>query len=199
MVDCRRSSFGYNWENVNELSSDGELAVCSGIVFIGVWLVGGKAEFFGSDGIEVFLGVFVAVGILCGQELMYWRTELGSGIWRVRLVEIGERGGLFRILEVSCTLVWVVSDSSPESLVGELVSKNGKFCEVDCGWVVMIFCGWVVFTDFEVLVYYLASLLLYQETMEQMGYGLRMRNPVCLYLNLDKQYIQVVIGMNGLN
>ena len=38
--------------------------------------------------------------------------------------------------------------------------------------------------EFEVLVYYWASLLLYQENMEQMGYGLRMRNPVCVYLNL---------------
>ena len=44
------------------------------------------------------------------------------------MVGIGERGGLFRILEVSCTLFWVVSDSSQESLVGEFVFINGKFC-----------------------------------------------------------------------
>ena len=31
-----------------------------------------------------------------------------------------------------------------------------------------------------------------------MGYGLRMRNPVCLYLNLSMQYIQVMFGMIGL-
>ena len=53
---------------MNELSSDGELTICSGIVFIGVLLVDGRARFFGNVGIEVFLGVFVAVGILCGQE-----------------------------------------------------------------------------------------------------------------------------------
>ena len=31
------------------------------------------------------------------------------------------------------------------------------------------------------------------------GNDLRMRNPVCLYLNLDMQYIQVVFGVNELN
>ena len=50
--------------------------------------------------------------------------------------------------------------------------------------------------EFEVLVYYWALLLLYQENMEQVGYGLRMRNPVCLYLNLDMRYLQVRFGMN---
>ena len=48
VLDFRRSSFGYNWDNVNELISDGELVVFSGIVLIGVWLV---------DGIGVFLVV----------------------------------------------------------------------------------------------------------------------------------------------
>ena len=33
-----------------------------------------------SLGKGVFLFVFVAVGTLCGQEFMYCRTELGSGI-----------------------------------------------------------------------------------------------------------------------
>ena len=46
---------------------------------------------------------------------------------------IGGRGGLSRIFEVSCTVIWVVSGSSQESLVGEFVSKNGKICGVDCG------------------------------------------------------------------
>ena len=70
MLACRQSnsSLGYTLENVNELSSDGELTICSGTVFIGVLLVDGRARFFGSVGIEVVLGVFVAVGILCGQE-----------------------------------------------------------------------------------------------------------------------------------
>ena len=36
-----------------------------------VLVVYGNAEFFGSVGIEIFLGVFVAVGILCGQELIF--------------------------------------------------------------------------------------------------------------------------------
>ena len=80
VVDFRRSNFGYNCENVNEVNSDGELVLFSGIVFIGIWLVEGRTEFFGNFGKEVFLNVFVAVGILCGQELIYWRTELGSGI-----------------------------------------------------------------------------------------------------------------------
>ena len=57
MVYCRHSILGYNWKKVNELSSDGELAVCSGIVFIGVWLVDGGTEFLGNVGIEVFLNV----------------------------------------------------------------------------------------------------------------------------------------------
>ena len=105
-------------------------------------------EFFGNIGIEDFLGVFVAVGILWEQELMYWRTELGSGIWRVRVVGNVGIGGLFRVLEVSCALVWAVSDSSQESLVvGEFVSKNGEFCWVYCDWVVKVYCGWGVITD----------------------------------------------------
>ena len=37
--------------------------------------------------------------------------------------------GLFRILEVSCALFWVVSGSSQESLVGEFVSKMVSFVE----------------------------------------------------------------------
>ena len=53
--------------------------------------------------------------------------------------------------------------------------------------------------EFEVWVFYWALLLLYQEIMEQMGYDLRMRIPVCLYLNLDMRYIQVIFGMNELN
>ena len=61
-----------------------------------------------------FLIVFVAVGVLCEQELVYWRTESG-------------RGGLFMILEVSCT--YEVNYSSQESLTGEFVSENGKFCD----------------------------------------------------------------------
>ena len=149
MVDCKRSSLGYNWEKVNEHCSDGKLAVCSGRVFIGVWLVDGKAEFFGSVDIEVFLGVFVAVGIICGQELIYWRTELGSGICRIRVVGIGGRGVFLGYLKylVQYFGLWVIHHK--ESLVGELASKNGKNCEGDCGWVVMIFCGclWVVVTD----------------------------------------------------
>ena len=72
--------FGYNCENVNELNSDGELVLLSGIVFKGVWLVEDRPGIFGNFGKEVFLNVFVAVGILCGHELIYWRTELGSGI-----------------------------------------------------------------------------------------------------------------------
>ena len=31
-----------------------------------------------------------------------------------------------------------------------------------------------------------------------MGYDLKMRSPVCLYLNLDMRYIQVMFGMNEL-
>ena len=42
-------------------------------------------------------------------------------------VAIGGRGGVFMMLEVSCTLE--VSDSSHESLEGEFVSKNGKVCD----------------------------------------------------------------------
>ena len=53
--------------------------------------------------------------------------------------------------------------------------------------------------EFEVWVYYWALLMLYQENMELMGYDLRMRNPVRLYLNLDLRYIQVMFGMNELN
>ena len=151
VVDFRRSSFGYNWENVKELnsdgvSSDGERAIYSGTVLIGVWLDDGGAEFFGNVGRVVFLSDFVAVGILVGQGLIYWRTEVGSGIWSVRVVGIGWRGGLFNILEGSCIVLWVASDSSPESLVGELVSTNFMFCGMACGWVVIIFCGWVVMT-----------------------------------------------------
>ena len=42
---------------MNELSSDGEVTICSGIVFIGVLLVDGRARFFSNNDIEVFLGV----------------------------------------------------------------------------------------------------------------------------------------------
>ena len=37
-------------------------------------------ELLGNFGILNFLGDFVAVGILCGQVLIYLRTELGSGM-----------------------------------------------------------------------------------------------------------------------
>ena len=127
MLDFRRSSFGHNCENVNEFISDGELVVCSGIVLIGVSLVDGIGVFFGNVGLGVFLIVFVAVSILCEQELIYCRTVSGSGICKVRVVRIGGRGGLFMILDVSCTLE--VSDLSQESLAGEFVSRNGKFCD----------------------------------------------------------------------
>ena len=137
MIDSRRSNLGYNWENINELISDGEIVVCSGFVLIGVWLVDGIGVFFGNNGMGFFLTVFVAVGILCEQELMYWRTESGSGIWRVRVVGIGGRGGLFMILDVSCTLE--VGDSSQESLTVEFVSKNV------CDWVVVVVvCVWII-------------------------------------------------------
>ena len=204
VVDFRRSIFGYNCENVKELSSDGvssdgERAIYSGTVLIWVWLDDGGAEFFGSVGIEVFLSVFVAVGILCGQGGISWRTKLGSGIWRVRVVGIGWRRGLFKLLEVSCTVLWAVSDSSQESLLGEVFPEMVNFVK----WLVvelLCICGWVVITDwFEVLVFHRVSLLLYQENMVQMGYGFRIWNPVCLYLILNLRDIQVVFGMNGLN
>ena len=38
-----------------------------------------------------------------------------------------------------------------------------------------------------------------QEIMEQMGYDLRIGNPVCPYLNLDMQNNQVMFGVNELN
>ena len=77
---------------MNELSSDGEGVGCSCDFFagdfnegsgknvIGVLLYDGKLRFCGTVGKGVFLFVFVAVGTLCGQEFMYCRTELGSGI-----------------------------------------------------------------------------------------------------------------------
>ena len=77
---------------MNELSSDGEGVGCccdffagvfnegSGKNVIGVLLDDGKLRFCGNVGNRVFLFVFVAVGTLCGQEFMYCRTELGSGI-----------------------------------------------------------------------------------------------------------------------
>ena len=77
---------------MNELSSVGEgVGYCcdfftgdfiegSGKNVIGVLLDDGKLMFCGNVGKGVFLFVFVAVGILCGQEFMYCRTELGSGI-----------------------------------------------------------------------------------------------------------------------
>ena len=52
----------------------------SGKNVIGVLLDDGKLGFCGNVGKGVFLFVFVAVGILCGQEFMYCNTELGSGI-----------------------------------------------------------------------------------------------------------------------
>ena len=52
--------------------------------------------------------------------------------------------------------------------------------------------------EFEVWVFYWALLLLYQENMEQMVYDFRMTNPVCLYMDLDMRYIQVMFEMNGL-
>ena len=85
----------------------------------------------GNVGKGVFLFVLVAVGTLCGQEFIYCRTELGSGIRTERVVVIGGRGGLFKIFEVSC-VVGVVSVSSLESVTGELVSENTKFCEIGC-------------------------------------------------------------------
>ena len=77
---------------MNELSSDGEGVGCccdffagdfnegSGKNVIGVLLDDGKSRFCGIVGKGVFLFVFVAVGTLCGQEFIYCRTELGSGI-----------------------------------------------------------------------------------------------------------------------
>ena len=87
--------------------------------------------FCGNVGKGVFLFVLVAVGTLCGQEFMYCRTELGSGVLTERVVVIGGRGGLFKILEVSCVL-GVISVSSLESESGELVSGNTKFREMGC-------------------------------------------------------------------
>ena len=49
-------------------------------IVIGILLDDGKSRFCGNVGKGVFLFVFVAVGTLCGQEFMYCRTELGSGI-----------------------------------------------------------------------------------------------------------------------
>ena len=51
----------------------------SGKNVIGVQLDDGRLRFCGNVG-RVFLFVFVAVGILCGQEFIYCKTELGSGI-----------------------------------------------------------------------------------------------------------------------
>ena len=75
---------------MNELNSGGEGVGCCCVFFagdfnegscknvIGVLLDDGKSRFCVGKG--VFLFVFVAVGTLCGQEFMYCRTELGSGI-----------------------------------------------------------------------------------------------------------------------
>ena len=52
----------------------------SGKNVIGVLLDDGKLEFCVTVGKGVFLFVFVAVDILCGQVFMYCNTELGSGI-----------------------------------------------------------------------------------------------------------------------
>ena len=52
----------------------------SGKNVIGILLDDGKSRFCGNVGKEFFFFVFVAVGTLCGQEFMYCRTELGSGI-----------------------------------------------------------------------------------------------------------------------
>ena len=65
-----------------------------------------------------------------------------------------------------------------------------------CYFVIELF---LLMLGVEVWVYYWALPLLYQENKEQMGYDLRMRNPVCLYLNLDMRYIQVMFGKNRLN
>ena len=77
---------------MKELSSDGEGVgyYCnffvgdfnegSGKNVIGILLDDGKSRFCGNVGKGVFLFVFVAVGTLRGQEFMYCRTELGSGI-----------------------------------------------------------------------------------------------------------------------
>ena len=77
---------------MNELSSLGEgVGYCcgfsvgdfnegSGRNVIGVLLDDGKLEFCINVGKGVFLFVFVAVDILCGQVFMYCNTELGSGI-----------------------------------------------------------------------------------------------------------------------
>ena len=77
---------------MNKLSSDGEGVGCccdfftgdfnegSGKNVIGILLDDGKLRFSGNVGKGVFLFVFVAVGTLCGQEFVYCRTELGSGI-----------------------------------------------------------------------------------------------------------------------
>ena len=51
-------------------------------------------------------------------------NSTGGRNWRKR--------GLFRILEVSCTVFCVVFDSSQESLVGEPVSKNNTLW--NCLW-----------------------------------------------------------------
>ena len=77
---------------MNELSSLGEgvgyccgFSTCdfnegSGRNVIGMLLDDGKLGFCDNVGKGVFLFVFVAVGILCGQVFMYCNTELGSGI-----------------------------------------------------------------------------------------------------------------------
>ena len=77
---------------MNELRSDGEGVGCCYVFFvgdfnegfgkndIGVLLDDGKSRFCGNVGKGIFLFVFVAVGTLSGQEFMYCRTELGSGI-----------------------------------------------------------------------------------------------------------------------
>ena len=52
---------------------------------------------------------------------------------------------------------------------------------------------------FEVLVYYFVSLLSLLNLMERMGSDLRMKSPVCLYLNLNMRHILVIVEMNRLN
>ena len=128
---------------MKELSSDGEgVGYCchffvgdfnegSGKNVIGILLDDGKSRFCGNVGKGVFLFVFVAVGTLCGQELMYCRTELGSGILIERVVVIGGRGGLFKVSEVSCVF-GIVGVSSLGSESGEFVSKNVRFREIRC-------------------------------------------------------------------
>ena len=80
----------------------------------------------------------MAVGILCGQLVRYWRIELGSSIWSVRVIGIGGREGLLRKLQASCIILEEVADSSQESLAGECLTVRERFGGgVTCGWVVI--------------------------------------------------------------